>query len=473
MRYLLFSFIILTVFFSYGQNCDCNKELTFVINKIENNLPAYFDQVNDSNRSEYMQHSAHYLEISSNANTQKECIATIMRYLSFFKDEHLYITYKEDMFPVKNRSDTAAIKQFIRKDPRIEFNIDTLNKKSYNSIEGIWQTDDGVYIIGICADKTKFRDYIGFIIESTSLYWEKGQIKFEFKTEKNGSITCLGKGGYRIPYVSNTFLSGDTLKIDRDYFTFIRYKKDNQINKPVQHYTNTEFIFRQLSEQTLYFGIPGFLNKYKTTIDSIIEHNLTLLKSAENLIIDIRNNPGGNSPSLYKLLPIIYTDPVNAGCMQRVASLDNIKHLEYWRDSVEKKRYERKKINRTIELMKTNVGKLLPCEPNIYTTTKTFGNIKNVAVLANINSGSTSEEFLIYCKQSSKTKIYGENSSGTIAYGGVRGHDMPNLPYKVHIATNKTGFPFEYESDGVPADIYLDVNEESKWIEQVQKMIER
>ncbi|OFX28198.1 MAG: hypothetical protein A2X08_10475 [Bacteroidetes bacterium GWA2_32_17] len=447
--------------------------MTYVVELVESNLPAYFDQVNDSNKQEYIKYKEYYKELSSFANTQRECIATIKRYLSYFKDEHLYITYKKEAFPVKDRSDTSEIKEFVQKEPVIEFEADTLNNKNKNSIEGVWQTLEGDYIIGISADKTKLYDYIGFVIETSNIYWKKGQIKFEFYKDKDDKIKCLGWGGFRTPYVSEIFLKCDTLQIGRNDFTFIRYIKGLEIYPKRKNKINTELTFKILSEQTLYFGIPSFMGDQKHAIDSIIMHNLPLLKTAKNLIIDVRNNLGGNSPCIYELFPIIYTNPVTMGCIQQMASLDNIRNMEFWRDNEVKKRYERKSIDKSIKLMKTSIGTLLPCKPNIYTTKKTFENIKNVAVLANINSASTSEEFLLFCRQSKKTKLYGENSFGAISYGSVRGRDLPTLPYQINIAMNKTGEPKEFESSGIPADIYLNINEEDLWIEQVQKMIEK
>ncbi|MBF0694199.1 MAG: hypothetical protein IR153_03980 [Flavobacterium sp.] len=72
------------------QTCDCNADLRFVIEKIENEHPGFSNNVNRSNIATYTR-----LKDSLSAKTanisKDDCQKIIRKYLSFIKDKHLQI----------------------------------------------------------------------------------------------------------------------------------------------------------------------------------------------------------------------------------------------------------------------------------------------------------------------------------------------------------------------------------------------
>jgi hypothetical protein len=69
---------------------------------------------------------------------------------------------------------------------------------------------------------------------------------------------------------------------------------------------------QRLSERTLYLRIPSFRFEQKPAIDSVLAANDGLIRSMENLVIDIRNGTGGSDVSYRNLIPYLYTGPMRS-----------------------------------------------------------------------------------------------------------------------------------------------------------------
>jgi len=56
---------------------------------------------------------------------------------------------------------------------------------------------------------------------------------------------------------------------------------------------------------TVYLRIPTFDSHYKKAIDSLLNTNANLIRSKKNLIIDIRDNGGGDDQSYAEIIPFL------------------------------------------------------------------------------------------------------------------------------------------------------------------------
>lgn len=160
-------------------------------------------------------------------------------------------------------------------------------------------------------------------------------------------------------------------------------------------------------DSVAYLAIPSFNKKFKEQIDSLIQANYSRITNIENLIIDVRGNGGGQDPSFHSLIPLIYTNTIFT------------QNLEFYVT----------KANRTQRLDSTFQDKNEDKFVRLFGEDEfiaVFDSIpivtypKNVGVIIDSIVGSTTEQFLLYAKQSRKVKLFGDNTSGSIDYSNLR-----------------------------------------------------
>jgi C-terminal processing protease CtpA/Prc len=98
-----------------------------------------------------------------------------------------------------------------------------------------------------------------------------------------------------------------------------------------------------------------------------------------------------------------------------------------------------------------------------------------VAIITNRWDASTTEGFTLIARQSKKVTQYGENTGGMISYGNLRKVEMPCLPIYFSLTTTKMYFRNneDFESIGLEPKKKLDIDKQDKWVEIVQKDIEK
>ena len=240
---------------------------------------------------------------------------------------------------------------------------------------------------------------------------------------------------------------------------------------------SNKLVFRQLSASTNYLRVPDFSYEIHGAIDSIVQTNIKALTSKPNLIIDVRNNGGGADRSYAALLPVMMNDTLNPSpitaaiyCTPDIIE-DNIKHkyehCETKADSAGD--------DSTIAYIQRYKGQYTPAEFDTFSVDTVYHYPLKIAVVMNKWCASSAEGFILTARQSSKVKLYGENTSGMLGYGDWRAVKMPHLPIEISMPTKKMFFRNneDYESTGIPPDIQLDPEAENDWVKQVQAHIEK
>jgi hypothetical protein len=88
----------------FGQNCDCKKDLGFLIQKVEKDYPGFTDKVNKNTRADYEAFTRKMVDKAAHTGTFNRCTDLLEEWLGFFQDKHLrlrgiqsnhYWTYKK------------------------------------------------------------------------------------------------------------------------------------------------------------------------------------------------------------------------------------------------------------------------------------------------------------------------------------------------------------------------------------------
>jgi hypothetical protein len=459
MRYY-FLIVLLTLTTSskiFGQECDCLKNITLLQQKIEDNQASYQHQVIEQKRlNEYLLFRTDINSKAKTIATKKGCIGLVSLYLSFFRDEHSFISYEDNYAPKPNK---------ILKPNR---------KRNFKPLpfEGIWYFQDGSFSIDIFQTKNTTGEWAGVIKNDNSKSWKKGQIKIEFINNVNGSFSCIYWRKNLIPKIYNLYLTDSTMIIGRN---LIFYRKP-QVEQNTTINTH-DLHFRQLSERTNYLKIPSFDLSFKNKIDSLIIKNRLAITSKENLIIDLRTNGGGGFDAFQSILPYVLdtnlTEAPYFGSVwvsnENYAYYDRTKYeyTETKQDSIDELKY--------VEFLKTNIGRFTPIERSTDTIQLERNSPLNIAIMFNRNTASTAEGFILQASESKKVQTYGENSAGAVSYGDWLPVELPDLNIWVAITTKKMVFKSneDFESIGISPDKDLKYTNENEWLKIILEQIEK
>lgn len=474
-----FPLILLFILFYHSvtaQNCNCLQELQFIENQAERNLPAYHDQVIMQKRqAPYQAYKKECNHIAAQLKDKTGCIYLAAKYISFFRDEHLSLNFKEHYFPFTTLDDTVAVRNFFSQEKT--FSMPAIGNPDSNSIEGYWQSRDKAYTIQVIKHKTPLADYAGLVINGDPKFWTRGQLKLLLKQTGKGQYECIYIRPSRQPKVYQSLMANQQLTIGR-INTFYKMKDTLQTYQDIHTFDLPgKLEFRELSATTNYLRIPSFDADLYLVIDSFVKSHLAVITSKPNLIIDIRNNGGGGGHSTDALLPLVLENKLNPDAFTFVqyATPD---HIDYYRKTMYKNCINHEDSvgdDSTMAIMLRSKGGYTPVEFDSTKTDTSYTIPSKVGIIANRWCASATEGFISTAKTSSKVTLYGENTAGMISYGDWRMVDMPCLPVFFTICTLKTYFrnQEEIESTGIAPNVHLDPDHEENWIDEVRKLMEK
>ncbi|RZK09867.1 MAG: hypothetical protein EOO43_20860, partial [Flavobacterium sp.] len=184
--------------------------------------------------------------------------------------------------------------------------------------------------------------------------------------------------------------------------------KSNPVVKPSTFDANVKFAHKLINKHIYYLGIPGFSMNEKG-FDSLIVNEIIPQLSKdkiENLIIDLRNNVGGNS-SFLSLLRLLYDKPFAVPGDYVFATPQTIARYKTSSNPIHKS---------MLPKLISNVGGFAQRDSLKLSLKQTYQYPKTVSILVNENSASSTEYFLLLAKHSAKVKIFGRHTAGTLDY---------------------------------------------------------
>ncbi len=426
-------YIALFILISFGfhaktQDCNCLSDFNFLVSYINKNYPGLNDKIKDKSKNHL---SIIEKDIKNVIKTKPDsCYILLKKYTSYFKDNHLRVTL--------NRSNNPSSKYF-KPTIKSNFNFDSLKATSNNNgLEGIWKD----YYDEFAITKEPNGKIIGIALNFYGK--DKGEIIWEFIPTDSGTYQAVdvSSGLNPIKYDASLHLNGKVLEI-HDYSHFIR-KTDNSAydlalaKSYIPNYpngVNTFPLAMNLSDSTFYLRIPSFAGN---TADKLVQKHWLDITSRPNLIIDIRNNGGGNDYNYQILLKLLYTNPYDIKGVEWYATPDNIKVFEDALASGNIKGGEDGRLWTAALLseMKKNMGKFvvhpLTGRDSTITRDTIYSYPKRVGIIINENNASSAEQFLLSAKQSKKVILFGNKSTaGVLDYSNAIKIPFPSGNYSL------------------------------------------
>ncbi|HKI88530.1 MAG TPA: S41 family peptidase, partial [Draconibacterium sp.] len=283
--------------------------------------------------------------------------------------------------------------------------------------------------------------FVGIAVQYPN--FKRNQVMFEFSKPDDNTfnLTSFNPANSRVSKgKASLHLNNKVLEIHDDT-RFVRHTSDETSDKALLYSyiaeypngLNTYPVAMGITDSTYYLRIPGFQSDYSN--DIVVQH-WQEITSRPNLIIDIRNNGGGQDNYYQKLAELIYTHPFKVKGVEWYASKGNIKLFEDALKNGEIKNGEEgiKQTESLVEAMKKNVGGYVSHPMSGGTeeekTDSVYPHPKKVGIIINERNGSSAEQFLLAAKNSKKVILFGNhNTAGVLDYSNTVPVTFPSGNY--------------------------------------------
>lgn len=435
------------------------KDFDFIIQKIKSDYPGYSDKVTPKTKQDLLQ-----LEKELRNKIQQypdSCGKYLFSYTSWFKDNHLRIKRLYSRMGSDNK--TISEPKFF------SGNLDSLIllNTNCNSPEGTWHSFRGDIVIVRSPGNNEF---IGVSLSYAN--YKKNQIVFSLISLKDDEYAMT-----LYPYYNDfrplegkaSFRLGNKVIELHDDTRFVRKTNfatsdDALLYSYVPEFpngTNTFPLAINLSDSTFYLRITSFMDD---EAEVLTKKHWAEITSTPNLIIDIRNNGGGQDEFYQILSGLVYTHPYESKGVEWYATENNIKMYE---DAIKNGDILDGEegilwTNSLLNEMRKNIGGFvihpLIGKDNTIINDTIFPYPKRVGIIINEGNASSAEQFLLSAKHSSKVLLFGNsNTAGVLDYSNAISENLPSNKFElIFPMTRSRRLPdFPIDNVGISPDVYV------------------
>ena len=491
---LLIIFILLNCLGAFSQNIEYVKSFEWMVKTFEENDAGFQYVIDSRGLDDYTRHTANCREKILMAKSEGEYYTILNKWLFYFRKGHIGVFPNENS-NVNNATLTENEKDSIRAVYKNEVVINygqkefesylRKNKEKIHPIEGIWKSTSGNnYVIGIVQSKKSADQFDAFIIKADSIYW--------IPKQKKAGLLLLADSTFEVDFLmrnhtkektSAKWVGNSNSIITMMNDLWIKTSQDINYSQKDSLYLDFKFnkqpYAKKLNGKTVYLRIPSFEYSQKKLIDSLLSENEKLIKTTNNLIIDIRNGTGGSDLSYDALIPLAYTNPIRHIGMKYRATEFNAQCFDKYAILVKNDTAASAMCKEIAQKMRENLDKFIDLDNGGFSVDSSYSFSEypvKIAIICNKNNGSSDEAFLYHMRQSLKVKIFGRPTGGMLDFSNMNYVEFPDDPTIVlgYAMTASKRLP-DYLIDGVgiQPDYFIDESiSEEDWIEFVQSVLE-
>lgn len=435
------------------QPCTCRENFEWMQQKIATNYAGYRDKATTQTQPALDALSTRLLAQTEQA-ADTTCLRLMGEWLRFFKDGHLQIDNSNsgpatEQKPEDIRARFAAEPSIPITERSAKQWLDQRGEKA-TPVEGIWQNLEGTYRVAVLSmplGAEQSKGYSAVILKADSVWWMPGQIKFNLSLKKGGYHEAEYFMRDHSAQQQQAFTDGKVLEIKgigRWRKVYPEVVSDEAVARFASPYAPpggvvpTKFELKKLDDQTLFLRIPTFDHNLRYLTDSLLAAHADLLASTPNLIIDLRNNGGGSDVSYSKVMPYLYTQPIQLVGAQQFATVDNAEKYRLLQHDKNYPRSTRWYAKRMEKKMLRQPGKMLKGKNSTQKMKRVRPYPQKVAVLINGGCGSSCEQFVLAARQSKKVTLIGSPTAGVLDYGNLHFMAYPCKKWELGWATSRS-----------------------------------
>lgn len=471
---VLFLFVLSANIFAQANRCECADNLNRLISKTEENYAGFPAKVHDGNRAQYQELIQSLKKSAADITDPKACFYILKKYIRYFNDKHFMLSYV-------NADD--------HDNERIALTEDSFKKKFVKkgaaAQEGIWVNADSTLRLAI--QKFPNNTYKAIVLESSDTSIPAGLVYMTLTATERGYLVKEHDSFITTDVPAKQ--KGNLLQV-WNFAMFGKVYPSGMSNAEREELmtwrgNNNGLDFRKLSSKTAYLKIPTFRSN-DDKIQQLVAKADPVIKTCDNLIVDLTGNGGGNTGwvsflSYFMTNPIIQHDSylrVTAENVQsKLADLEPYvvhpipdDYKKYFPDQVlaaYKRAYQELPMTKKV---------FYPIPGVTFPLDSVMAKPKKIALVVDDFCGSSTEYFFFISRQSKKTKTYGVNTIGMMDYEGMS--NPTPLPYDKYILTIpivKSSWTDTNPIDqtGFKPDVLLHNMPQQDWIEFIRKDLEK
>lgn len=433
-------FVVLLPGYCIAQNTK--DDFSFFVDKIKTSYAGY------PQKSSAGKFDAFVKQVTS--EDKGDTFRMMARIANYFNDNHIQLFQMDAV--VNRRNDTLEAKANLEK-----INGYLLQKhSSKKKFEGYWANDYNNSVFAIVEEKKDKSKYSVYLIETKSKILPPGSLIAQMEERGNSKFFTryLVPGSGHSIYINPVFKNDSTL-LWGEYSKFRKLSNYDYRNPYLASRTSwkPKNSGRLLNDDTYLLTIPDFAIRLGS-IDSIIQADSAKIYGARNLILDLRDNRGGQANEYRPLTPLVYTKPIKNITADILCSDDLIDaykdQLAQTLKSTPVDSAAVSELQKLVNGFEASKGRFKPDhEVSFYKQTEVLPFPKNVGIITNYACQSAAEMMLLDFRQSSKVKTFGETTFGAIDYLNGITLETPSGKYLFTIATARRNVaPGEKPLDG-------------------------
>jgi len=475
-RILILAFIALSspAYAQTGSVAKINlQDFDFVVAKITANYAGFDTKVTDATRPS-LTALTQRLRVQVPTASDAEMESILREWVGFFQDGHTHVTYSTGA----SRSN-AAPRRAPWTEPQLRQRLLSLGNNR-DPVEGIWRIGGGRYRVGVLRTDTKPEAFTAVVLSTTAEGWAPKDVKAEIRRGSVGYSVVYRAGDRSVRILSARLASDDAvLDLGHEYGVWMReWPAVANADALTREWPADELGLTRLSVSTWWLRIPDFGDDRAKPLRELVAQHEADFASAQNLLIDLRNNAGGSDYVYQPLLPLLYTRPIYSIDVEMRSSPDNILLRQQVAELLRKDNPEGAALLEAQNLaMAAHPGAYIQPEArpfSAYVAPVVRPSPRHIAVLID-GAASTGEQFILDARQSRKVTLFGYgNSAGILDYANVVAMTSPSGRVHLQWATSRSlRLPDDpVDPNGVAPDIVIPQSERDP-VSYVQAWLER
>jgi hypothetical protein len=470
LRLLAWVFLIKVGFTpAFSQSCDCSQNLDSLLMHLPQNYPGW--QMKDTQSKFYRSHLAASVLKAGGAKNPKECQAALQQFLAWFGDGHLGVSYSGDVFKLKkNKVQNTPIWSGLNEKTARNF-LDSLQPR--DSFSGIWESYESFYKALIVP---RGRGFHAYLISTINKNWKAGELKMAFEKNEKGKWICTFFTSDHSPENPAFKLNQNLLEIEKiTVWNKLYPKTENPV--AVEAFVSSQYKnaieFRPWDRESFYIQLQNLNAGVKPLIDSLLKINLDKIKKSRFLILDLRDNEGGDLTVFDSFWPLILTQKAILYGTNYLCSPKNLtayrKQLEDLEGQIEPAFFEL-----LAEMEKHRSGKFTLPNDTLWPESGTLGPEK-VVLLINETCKSSTEDFILATQSSKKVILAGTRTGGVAVFEEVVDVNLPCpsliLFHPIGVSNRLPAFPLD--GKGIEPDIPLKTKSKAwqPWVKEILRVL--
>lgn len=457
----------------------CEEILRGFRSKVEQNYAGMMLEITGDRRDAfdamYAQRAREAREAAGDA-----CFRVLDRFTTWFDDPHLFVFQSTRLDSAESARRAATMERRAVTEASARADIAT-RLGSLDPIEGVWYDGLGLRV-AVLPDEEPGQ-FVAVVVQSDTLAWPVGAVRARITRADEGPsrrgrhryVVALQDRNFALRYLDGFIHKEAILRLSPGIWAreYPAPAMPGLIDAQVPH--RPTLVSRG---GTVIVSMVSHVPTYRRVLDSLVAANDSVLRAADQLIIDLRGNEGGSSLTSNALLPYVQTRATRgerwgSDTSWMLSSPDQVAYAQrvFGRDTS-------LLVRTTLERFAAATGELFPLPASPAGPPQDTVEIgpRQVAIITDGGTVSAAEVLVLKALRSTRSRVYGQPTAGALDYQNVNVvRVLPNesrwfLGYPTITASNR--LPVNgMRGKGLSPDVALDVTGLVETIDAVERLM--